>query len=87
MATRRRVGAACTSHGGAVSVAGKLDAAFGGPPTQRPAVVVEVKGGMWRDEHRADAHLYGLLVALRDGRGAARRRDRVRGRRSHATSS
>jgi hypothetical protein len=57
--------------GGAISVAGKVDAAFGGPPTARPGVLVEVKGGMWRDEHRADAHLYALLSALRDGRAPA----------------
>jgi RecB family exonuclease len=29
--------------------------------------VVEVKGGRWYDGMRADAHLYALLVGLRDG--------------------
>lgn len=53
---------------GVVTVGGRLDLAFGGPPTPRPAVVVEVKGGRWHDGMRADAHLYALLVALRDGR-------------------
>jgi hypothetical protein len=56
---------------GAVTVGGRLDLAFGGPPTPRPAVVVEVKGGRWYDGMRADAHLYALLVALRDGRSPA----------------
>lgn len=53
--------------GGAISVAGRIDVVFGGPPTGRPAVLVEVKGGAWHDSHRADAHLYALLAALRDG--------------------
>jgi len=53
--------------GGAVTVRGRLDLALGGPPTGRPAVVVEVKGGRWYDGMRSDAHLYALLVALRDG--------------------
>jgi hypothetical protein len=52
--------------GGALSIAGRVDAAFDGPPTARPAVLVEVKGGSWRDDHRPDAHLYALLGALRD---------------------
>jgi hypothetical protein len=53
--------------GGSVTVSGRLDLVFGGPPTPRPAVVVEVKAGRWYDGMRADAHLYALLVALRDG--------------------
>ena len=53
--------------GGAVTVAGRLDVLLGGPPTGRPAVVVEVKGGRWYDGMRADGHLYALLLALRDG--------------------
>jgi hypothetical protein len=57
--------------GGAVTVGGRIDLAFGGPPTPRPAVVVEVKGGRWYDGMRGDAHLYALLVALRDGRPPA----------------
>jgi PD-(D/E)XK nuclease superfamily len=57
--------------GGAVLVSGRLDLLLGGPPTGRPAVVVEVKGGRWHDRMRADGHLYALLVALRDGRAPA----------------
>jgi hypothetical protein len=53
--------------GGAVTVTGRLDVLLGGPPTGRPAVVVEVKGGRWYDGMRADGHLYALMVALRDG--------------------
>ena len=53
--------------GGAVTVGGRLDVLLGGPPTDRPGVVVEVKGGRWYDGMRADAHLYALMVALRDG--------------------
>lgn len=56
---------------GAVTVGGRLDLLVGGPPTGRPAVVVEVKGGRWYDGMRADGHLYALLVALRDGRAPA----------------
>jgi hypothetical protein len=53
--------------GGAVALGGRLDLLLGGPPTDLPAVVVEVKGGTWYDGMRADGHLYALLVALRDG--------------------
>jgi PD-(D/E)XK nuclease superfamily len=53
--------------GGAVTVAGRIDVLLGGPPTGRPGVIVEVKGGRWYDGMRADGHLYALLVALRDG--------------------
>jgi hypothetical protein len=56
---------------GAVVVSGRLDVLLGGPPTPRPAIVVEVKAGRWHDGARADAHLYALLVALRDGRPPA----------------
>jgi hypothetical protein len=56
---------------GAVTVGGRVDLIFGGPPTPRPAVVVEVKAGRWYDGMRADAHLYALLVALRDRRPPA----------------
>jgi hypothetical protein len=52
---------------GAVLFSGRLDVLLGGPPTGRPGVVVEVKSGRWHDAVRADAHLYGLLVGLRDG--------------------
>jgi PD-(D/E)XK nuclease superfamily len=53
--------------GGRVTVGGRLDLVLGGPPTERPAVVVEVKAGRWYDGMRADGHLYALLLALRDG--------------------
>jgi hypothetical protein len=53
--------------GGAVTVAGRIDVLLGGPPTGRPGVIVEVKGGRWHDGMRADGHLYALMVALRDG--------------------
>jgi hypothetical protein len=52
---------------GAVTFGGKLDVLLGGPPTDRPGLVIEVKSGRWHDAVRGDAHLYGLLVALRDG--------------------
>jgi hypothetical protein len=58
--------------GGAVTVTGRLDILLGGPPTGRPGVVVEIKGGRWYDGMRADAHLYALLVGLRDGEAPAR---------------
>jgi PD-(D/E)XK nuclease superfamily len=57
--------------GGAVVVSGRLDVLLGGPPSPRPAIVVEVKAGRWHDGARADAHLYALVVALRDGRPPA----------------
>ncbi|HEX6422540.1 MAG TPA: PD-(D/E)XK nuclease family protein [Acidimicrobiales bacterium] len=57
--------------GGAVTLGGRLDLLLGGPPTARPPVVVEVKGGRWHDNMRADGHLYALAVALRDGRPPA----------------
>jgi hypothetical protein len=57
----------CRLAGGAVMVSGRLDLLLGGPPTPRRAVVVEVKGGRWRDGMRADGHLYALMVTLRDG--------------------
>jgi hypothetical protein len=53
--------------GGAVTVTGRLDVLLGGPPSSRPGVVVEIKAGRWYDGMRADAHLYALLVGLRDG--------------------
>jgi hypothetical protein len=57
--------------GGAVTVAGRIDVLLGGPPTGRPGVIVEVKGGRWHDGMRADGHLYALMVALRDGEAPA----------------
>jgi PD-(D/E)XK nuclease superfamily protein len=58
--------------GGAITVTGRLDVLLGGPPTGLPGVVVEVKAGRWYDGMRADAHLYALLVGLRDGEAPAR---------------
>jgi len=57
--------------GGPVVLSGRLDVLLGGPPTPRPAVVVEIKAGRWHDGARADGHLYALMVALRDGRPPA----------------
>ncbi|MGH9211087.1 MAG: PD-(D/E)XK nuclease family protein [Acidimicrobiales bacterium] len=51
---------------GAVTLGGRLDMLLGGPPTQHPGLVVEVKSGRWQDTARADAHFYGLLLGLRD---------------------
>jgi PD-(D/E)XK nuclease superfamily len=56
---------------GGVVVSGRIDVLLGGPPTGRPAVLVEVKAGRWYDGMRADGHLYALLVALRDGAAPA----------------
>jgi hypothetical protein len=56
---------------GAVTLAGRLDVVLGGPPSDRPTVIVEVKAGRWHDAMRADAHLYALLTGLRDGRSPA----------------
>lgn len=53
--------------GGAVTLGGRLDILVGGPPSGRPSLVIEVKGGRWHDSVRGDAHFYGLLVGLRDG--------------------
>lgn len=52
--------------GGSVVLGGRLDILLGGPPTDRPGVVIEVKGGRWHDSMRDDASFYGLLVGLRD---------------------
>jgi hypothetical protein len=52
---------------GVVTLGAKLDILLGGPPTGRPSVAIEVKGGRWHDSVRSDAHFYALLVALRDG--------------------
>lgn len=52
---------------GEVVVAGQADVTVGGPPTPWPILVVEVKSGLFRREHRDDGLLYALLLALRDG--------------------
>src|SRR5690606_32033341 len=51
---------------GAVTVGGRIDVVLGGAPTERPAVLVEVKGGRRWDGMRADAHPHALVVALPD---------------------
>lgn len=46
---------------------GRADVLFGGPGTGLPAVLVEVKSGPLRDQHRAQLRHYVLLAALRHG--------------------
>ncbi len=53
--------------GGAVICSGVVDVELGGPTTGLPGVVIEVKSGRPAPEHQAEAYLYALLVALRDG--------------------
>lgn len=53
--------------GGSVICSGIVDVELGGPTTGLPGVVVEVKSGRPAPEHQAEAYLYALLVALRDG--------------------
>ena len=43
-----------------------VDVELGGPTTELPSVVVEVKSGRPVASHQSEAYLYGLLVALRD---------------------
>ncbi len=52
---------------GSVICSGVVDVELGGPTTGLPGVVVEVKSGRPAPEHQAEAYLYALLVALRDG--------------------
>jgi hypothetical protein len=52
---------------GAVVCSGIIDVELGGPSAGVPAVVVEVKSGRPAASHQAEAYLYGLLLALRDG--------------------
>jgi hypothetical protein len=52
---------------GAVVCSGIIDVELGGPSAGVPAVVVEVKSGKPVAAHQAEAYLYGLLLALRDG--------------------
>jgi hypothetical protein len=51
----------------AILLSGRLDILLGGPPTDRPAVLVEIKGGRWHDSARSETHFYSLLLGLRDG--------------------
>ena len=53
--------------GGTVICSGVVDVELGGPTTGLPGVVIEVKSGRPAPEHQAEAYLYALLVALRDG--------------------
>ena len=53
--------------GGRVVCSGRIDLEFGGPLTGRPALAIEVKSGSFRGEHAAEAHLYALLMSMRDG--------------------
>lgn len=46
---------------------GRVDVLFGGPGTDLPAVLIEVKSGRIRDEHRAQLRHYILLAAVRHG--------------------
>lgn len=54
--------------GGRVVASASFDLVLGGGATCRPGVVVELKTGPNRDEHRQDLFWYALLAALRDGR-------------------
>ena len=57
--------------GGQVRLEGRADAVLGGEPTPWAALVIEVKSGAFTQEQRDDGLFYGLLLALRDGRGPA----------------
>jgi hypothetical protein len=48
---------------GAVRVQGRMDVVFGGAPTTRPLVVVEVKSRDFRGDDRADLWWYSLMAA------------------------
>jgi hypothetical protein len=56
---------------GVLELRGRADVLFGGPGTELPAVLVEVKSGRIRDEHRAQLRHYVLLAALRHGEAPA----------------
>jgi hypothetical protein len=56
---------------GLLELRGRVDVLFGGPGTDLPAVLVEVKSGRIRDEHRAQLRHYILLAALRHGEAPA----------------
>ena len=57
--------------GASVRASARLDLAIGGPPTELPLVVVEVKSGTFTQDHRDGLFWYALLVALRHGRPPA----------------
>lgn len=52
---------------GAVVCAAQLDLVLGGPPTDRPMVVLEAKSGPFAGEHRDGLLWYALLAGLRHG--------------------
>lgn len=47
---------------------GQVDVELGGPATDRPTVLVELKSGRPAATHQHEVYLYSLLVALRDRR-------------------
>lgn len=53
--------------GARVVCSGVLDVVLGGPPTDRPSVLVEVKSGQPSADHVAEIGHYALLVTVRDG--------------------
>ncbi|MTA62948.1 MAG: hypothetical protein F2518_01265 [Actinobacteria bacterium] len=59
--------AAAVFADGAVVCSGIIDVELGGPNAGVPGVIVEVKSGKPVAAHQAEAYLYGLLLALRDG--------------------
>lgn len=66
--TEVRMGA---TFAGVLELRGRVDVLLGGPGTDLPAVLVEVKSGRIRDEHRAQLRHYVLLAALRHGEAPA----------------
>ena len=52
---------------GVLELRGRADLVLGGPGTQHPCVLVEVKSGELRDAHRAQLRHYVLLASLRNG--------------------
>lgn len=52
---------------GALSLRGRVDVLFGGPGTDMPAAVVEVKSAGLHDSHFAQLRHYVMLAALRHG--------------------
>ena len=66
-APRTQSRASLVLAGGAVICSGIVDVELGGPTTAMPGIAIEVKSGRPAPEHQAEAYLYALLVALRDG--------------------
>jgi hypothetical protein len=56
---------------GIVALSGRFDVVFGGVPTGRPLVVLELKSGTLRPHYVEDQRFYALLAALRDGEAPA----------------